>query len=99
MASKKVIQFPNSIAKEDRIRMKEARFEELELENGFLHYEIEELNKKIEVNAEEIKLLLKELAVLCNFETEKEVEFEPDFDTDLDFDFDFDFNPKDKGDK
>ena len=45
MASNKVIQFPNSIAKEDRIRMKEARLEELELENGFLHYENGELNK------------------------------------------------------
>ena len=35
--SSKVIPFPNSIAKEDRIRMREARLEELELENGFMH--------------------------------------------------------------
>ena len=35
--SSKVIPFPNSIAKEDRIRMREARLDELELENAFLH--------------------------------------------------------------
>ena len=37
-----------------------------------------------------IKELLKELAVLCRFETEKDVEFMPDFD----IDFDLNFNPE-----
>ena len=88
--SGKVIPFPNSIAKEDRIRMREARLEELELENGFLHYEKSELNKKIQVNAKEIKELLKELAILCDFETKEDMEFMPDFD----IDFDLNFNPE-----
>ena len=88
--SSKVIPFPNSIAKEDRIRMREARLEELELENGFLHYEKSELNKKIQVNAKEIKELLKELAILCDFETKEDMEFMPDFD----IDFDLNFNPE-----
>ena len=88
--SSKVIPFPNSIAKEDRIRMREARLEELELENAFLHYEKGELGKKIQVNAQEIKDLLKELAILCDFETKQDMEFMPDFD----IDFDLNFNPE-----
>ena len=99
MASNKVIPFPNSIAKEDRIRMREARLDELEMENAFLHQDKNTLNKQISSNAKEIKELLKELAVLCDFETEEEVEFVPDFETDFDFEFDLDFNPDDKGDK
>ena len=99
--SSKVIPFPNSIAKEDRIRMREARLDELELENAFLHQDKNTLDKRISSNAKEIKELLKELAILCDFETEQEVEFMPDFETedDMDFDFDFDFNPDNKGDK
>ena len=93
--SNKVIPFPNSIAKEDRIRMREARLEELEMENAFLHSDKNTLNKRIESNAKEVKELLKELAVLCDFETEEEIEFMPDFD----IDFDLNFNPEDKGDK
>ena len=85
--SSKVIPFPNSIAKADRIRMKEARLEELEWENSFMHHEKNELSKKIEINANEVKQVLKELAVLCNFETEKDVEFMPDFDIDFDLNF------------
>ena len=46
MASSKIIPFPNSIAKADRIRMKEARLEELEWENSFMHHEKNELSKK-----------------------------------------------------
>ena len=99
MASNKVIPFPNSIAKEDRIRMREARLEELELENAFLHQDKNTLDKQISSNAKEIKELLKELAVLCDFETEEEVEFVPDFETDFDFEFDLDFNPDDKGEE
>ena len=87
--SSKVIPFPNSIAKEDRIRMREARLDELELENAFLHQDKNTLDKRISSNAKEIKELLKELAVLCDFETED----------DMDFDFDFDFNPDNEGDK
>ena len=34
--------------------------------------------------------VLKELAVLCNFETKEDVEFMPDFD----IDFDLNFNPE-----
>ena len=99
MASNKVIQFPNSIAKEDRIRMREARLEELELENAFLHQDKNTINKRIDSNATEIKELLKELAVLCDFETEEEVGFVPDFESDFDMDFEFDFNPDDKGEE
>ena len=97
--SSKVIQFPNSIAKEDRIRMREARLEELELENAFLHQDKATLDKQISSNAKEIKELLKELAVLCDFETEQEVGFMPDFESETEFDFDFDFNPDNEGDK
>ena len=85
------------MAKEDRIRMKEARLEELEFENTFLHEDKNQLDKKISSNVKEIKDLLQELAILCNFETgteKEEVDFVPDFDTDFDFDFDFDFNPE-----
>ena len=99
MASNKVIPFPNSIAKEDRIRMREARLEELELENAFLHQDKNTLDKQISSNAKEIKELLKELAVLCDFETEEEVGFVPDFESDFDMDFEFDFNPDDKGEE
>ena len=99
MASNKVIQFPNSIAKEDRIRMREARLDELEMENAFLHQDKNTLNKQISSNAKEIKELLKELAVLCDFETEEEVGFVPDFESDFDMDFEFDFNPDDKGEE
>ena len=99
MASNKVIPFPNSIAKEDRIRMREARLEELELENEFLHQDKNTLDKQISSNAKEIKELLKELAVLCDFETEEEVGFVPDFESDFDMDFEFDFNPEDKGEE
>ena len=95
----KVIPFPNSIAKEDRIRMREARLEELELENAFLHQDKNTLDKQISSNAKEIKELLKELAVLCDFETEEEVGFVPDFESDFDMDFEFDFNPDDKGEE
>ena len=97
--SSKVIPFPNSIAKEDRIRMREARLDELELENAFLHQDKNTLDKRISSNAKEIKELLKELAVLCDFETEEQGEFMPDFDSDTDFDFEFDFNPDDKGEE
>ena len=98
--SSKVIPFPNSIAKEDRIRMREARLDELELENAFLHQDKNTLDKRISSNAKEIKELLKELAILCDFETEQEeVEFMPDFETDFDMDFEFDFNPDDKGEE
>ena len=99
--SSKVIPFPNSIAKEDRIRMREARLDELELENAFLHQDKNTLDKRISSNAKEIEELLKELAVLCDFETEQEVGFVPDFEseTDFEFDFDFDFNPDNEGDK
>ena len=99
MASNKVIPFPNSIAKEDRIRMREARLDELELENAFLHQDKNTLDKRISSNAKEIKELLKELAVLCDFETEEEVGFVPDFESDFDMDFEFDFNPDDKGEE
>ena len=97
--SGKVIQFPNSMAKEDRIRMREARLEELEFENAFLHNDKNTISKQISSNVKEIKDLLKELAILCDFETEEEVEFMPDFDSDTDFDFEFDFNPDDKGEE
>ena len=85
-----VIPFPNSMAKEDKIRMREARLEELEWENTFLHQDKRDLAGKIEANANEIKQLLKELAVLCEFETKQDVEFMPDFD----IDFDLNFNPE-----
>ena len=88
--SGKVIPFPNSIAKEDQIRMREARLEELEWENSFLHNDKREINSKIDANAKEIKQVLKELAVLCEFETKQDVEFMPDFD----IDFDLNFNPE-----
>ena len=61
--SGKVIQFPNSMAKEDRIRMREARLEELEFENAFLHNDKNTIAKKISSNVKENKALLKELAV------------------------------------
>ena len=79
--------------------MREARLDELEMENAFLHQAKNTLNKQISSNAKEIKELLKELAVLCDFETEEEVEFMPDFETDFDMDFEFDFNPDDKGEE
>ena len=88
--SGKVIPFPNSIAKEDQIRMREARLEELEWENTFLHNDKREINSKIDANAKEIKQVLKELAVLCQFETKQDIEFMPDFD----IDFDLNFNPE-----
>tara|TARA_B100000470_G_C19570784_1_gene293391 strand:- start:235 stop:522 length:288 start_codon:yes stop_codon:yes gene_type:complete len=88
--SGKVIPFPNSIAKEDQIRMREARLEELEWENSFLHNDKREINSKIDANANEIKQVLKELAVLCEFETKQDTEFMPDFD----IDFDLNFNPE-----
>ena len=52
--SSKVIPFPNSIAKQDRIRMREARLEELEWENTFLHQDKRDIVSKIETNANEI---------------------------------------------
>ena len=88
--SSKVIPFPNSIAKEDQIRMREARLEELEWENTFLHQDKRDIVSKIETNANEIKQVLKELAVLCEFETKQDIEFMPDFD----INFDLNFNPE-----
>ena len=70
--------------------MREARLEELEWENSFLHNDKREINSKIDANAKEIKQVLKELAVLCEFETKQDVEFMPDFD----IDFDLNFNPE-----
>ena len=94
--SGKVIQFPNSMAKEDRIRMREARLEELEFENAFLHNDKNTISKQISSNVKEIKDLLKELAVLSGFEDEQEIEFTNEWGDDFEFipDFDIDFDPE-----
>ena len=94
--SGKVIQFPNSMAKEDRIRMREARLEELEFENAFLHNDKNTIAKKISSNVKEIKELLKELAVLSGFEDEQEIGFTNEWGDDFEFipDFDINFNPE-----
>ena len=94
--SGKVIQFPNSMAKEDRIRMREARLEELEFENSFLHNDKNTISKQISSNVKEIKDLLKELAVLSGFEDEQEIEFTNEWGDDFEFipDFDINFNPE-----
>ena len=94
--SGKVIQFPNSMAKEDRIRMREARLEELEFENAFLHNDKNTISKQISSNVKEIKDLLKELAVLSGFEDEQEIEFTNEWGDDFEFipDFDINFNPE-----
>ena len=99
MASKKVIQFPNSIAKEARIQMKEARLEELEFENTFLHEDKNQLDKQISSNVKEIKNLLQELAVLCGFEDEQEIEFTNEWGDDFEFTPDFDININPEEDK
>ena len=90
--SSKVIPFPNSIAKEDRIRMREARLEELELENAFLHQDKNTLDKQISTNTKEIKELLEELAILCGFEDEQEIGFTNEWGDDFEFIPDFDIN-------
>ena len=88
--SGKVIQFP-SLAKQDRIRIKEAQLEELSWENSWLHHEIDELKKKIDTNTKRQEGVLKELAILCDFEPEQDnIEFMPDFD----IDFDLNLNPE-----
>ena len=94
--SGKVIQFPNSMAKEDRIRMREARLEELEFENSFLHNDKNTISKQISSNVKEIKDLLKELAVLSGFEDEQEIEFTNEWGDDFEFipDFEINFNPE-----
>jgi predicted transcriptional regulator len=90
--SNKVVQFP-SVAKETRIRIKEARLEELEWENSWLHHEIEQNQKRIKDNTKRVKEVLKELAILCNFETDNQdnMEFMQDFDMDFDL---TEFNPE-----
>ena len=89
--SGKVIQFP-SLAKQDRIRIKEAQLDELSWENSWLHHEIEALTKKIDINTKKQEGVLKELAVLCDFEPEQDdIESMPDFGIDFDL---TEFNPE-----
>ena len=48
MAKDNVIQFPKSIEKEKRLKMKQARVDEIQLENDWLSADIEHLQKTLE---------------------------------------------------
>ena len=79
-----VIQFPKSIEKDKRLKMKQARVEEIQRENDWLSADIEHFQKTLEGNINELQDLLKELAELYNLELPHELtdEFSFEFDPD-----------------
>ena len=100
MAKDNVIQFPKSIEKEKRLKMKQARVDEIQLENDWLSADIEHLQKNLEGNINEMQKLLLELAELYQLEMpeliKKEFQFENEWGDDFEFtpDFDIDDNPE-----
>jgi hypothetical protein len=100
MAKDNVIQFPKSIEKEKRLKMKQARVDEIQLENDWLSADIEHLQKTLEGNINEMQKLLLELAELYKLEVpeliKKEFQFENEWGDDFEFtpDFDLDDNPE-----
>jgi len=84
MAKDNVIQFPKSIEKDKRLKMKQARVEEIQRENDWLSADIEHFQKTLEGNINELQDLLKELAELYNLELPHELtdEFSFEFDPD-----------------
>ena len=96
--SSNVIPFPNSLDREKKLKMKQARVDEIGTENDWLSADIEHLQKVLEGNVNELQKLLLELAVLYKLELPeeltKEITFEPEEDLGFDFDFEFDFNPE-----
>jgi hypothetical protein len=90
-----VIQFPNQPQNEGKIKVLEAKLQELETENSFIYADIEHLQKVINANADEIGVVLKELAILYKLEG-PDIEFTNEWGDDFEFipDFNIDDNPE-----
>ena len=90
-----VIKFPNQPQNESKIKILEAKLKELETETSFIHADIEHLQKVISANAEEIGVVLKELAILYKLEG-PDIEFTNEWGDDFEFtpDFNIDDNPE-----